>query len=100
MNYVVIGFSVNYLFFSFNRPFSIGIYGHPSHSQSSYILSMYALSYNGSFYEEVERDFDSNRKTQNSAKVKKSNGKNKNAADVSTKLGIWALLDVIEMIFL
>ncbi|CAH0556681.1 unnamed protein product [Brassicogethes aeneus] len=90
MDYVVVPYS-------FQKPFSVGIYGHPSYENSSYLLEVYDLD--GFDKDKFELVYISIGETK---KIKKlgNNNKEGNTYKMAAKTGLWALFEIFHLIFL
>lgn len=97
------------------RPVGVGIYGHSSHDLSYYVLDVFVATVQDSYaadFEDVERRYESSRTpfvvepaappttTAEKQQVKPEKKANAKLKKVFTKSGLWALLEMFEMIFL
>lgn len=108
------------LFYSFVRPLGIGVYGYGAHDFSHYTLDVYVVTQPddddlelAACFEDVDRRHESSRglpvvvedtapatTTTESKQVAPPPERRKKLKKLNTRSGLWALLEMFEMIFL
>lgn len=91
------GIDIVYIPNSFKRPIGIGVYGHPSYENSTYLLEIY-------YDTEIEEYVDYGK--ENFDYVEDSNSDNSEENDTNFKFsrsmvlsGFWAVMEVLELLF-
>lgn len=87
------------MFFSFEKPVTVGIYGHPSFEESYFTLDIYDLPNESEETAQVNvEQFEVESEKPKKEKIEKE--RSAKIKSYAARSGIWALLEIMQLVFI